>query len=411
MASPSSRREVRVHVSSTFVTNHANAATDSWALTNSAIHKLRVTAADVTGLTQPGISDETLQTRFHTKPPNIAGLSKGSVKLTTYAGGAYANVDVGPEWNVARASLGGYAAVTNARSGTVSAQVSTTNIGMTSVNTYVVAGQAVLIGVKGDGRGNGEVHPINGVSPDHIQLSVATAAAAAVADPLVFCSSLYPDEDATQHYVDVVVAGHASADQFQTCGGVPKMMVEGLGLGEQPRLVFDIMSCDWRYVPTSERVTISHTTSPRGGEPSFDKAIGLAHIGDQGSSTRTAYKVTDVTYDPGIEYAEIPSPSGVNGVGGYQHMPGVGMLEMTVITAEDDGLIDDYPSTAKHIVVQAGHTATKTIAVEFTKAYLSDRPTRVEVNNLTGWRCKFFCTETYNASSDLVGAGQRIHVA
>jgi hypothetical protein len=124
MASPSSIREVRAIVSSTFATVHANAATDSWALTNDSVHKLRVIAADVSGLEQPGIEDETLQTRFHAKPKMIEGLAKGSLKLTTYAGGAYANVQVGPEWNIAAAAAGGFQPPTTSRSIAAGAAVS-----------------------------------------------------------------------------------------------------------------------------------------------------------------------------------------------------------------------------------------------------------------------------------------------
>ena len=410
MASPSSIREVRAIVSSTFATTHANAATDSWALTNSTVKKIRAVEADVSGLTQPGIEDMTLQTRFHQKPPMVAGLAKGNLKIVTYAGGAYSNIYVGPEWNMAAAGAGGMAHVTNARSHTAGAAVTTTNIALDSVNTYVVAGQAALVGVRGDARGGGEVKPINGVSPDHIQLSVATSAAADTSDTVVLSTTIYPDEDAVQQYVDALVIGHASADQLQVIGGAPKFTVAGTAIGELPTLEFDMAVADWQHAPSGARATISHTVSPEGGEPSFYRGTGLIHIGDYNSSTRTAYKVTDITFDPGLTYEEVPSTTGVNGVGGMQHMPGVPTLECTILTAEDDGLIDDYPDTQKTVVLQFGSTATKTFAIELPRCYLDERPQRVEVNNLTGWKLKFHGTEAYTSGNDLRSAAWRIHI-
>jgi len=411
MASPSSIREVRAIVSSTFATVHANAATDSWALTNDSVHKLRVIAADVSGLEQPGIEDETLQTRFHAKPKMIEGLAKGSLKLTTYAGGAYANVQVGPEWTLAAAAAGGIQDVTNARNAAAGAAVSTVNIAIGSVNTYVVAGQAVLVGVRGDGRGGGEVKPVNAVSEDHIGLAVATAGAATTDDTVTFSTTVYPDEDATQQYIDALVVGHAAADQVQTIGGAATFTVGGLGIGELPTLEFDVACADWQYAPSGARATISHCTTPKGGSPSFHRGTGVMHVGDYGSSTRTAYKVTDVSFDPGLVYEEVPSPSGgINGVAAFQHMPGSPTLECTILTAEDDGVLDDFPDTEKAVLLQFGSTATKCIALELPRCYLTARPQRVEVNNLTGWKLAFRGTEECVAGNDLRSAAWRIHI-
>lgn len=410
MASPSSIREVRIIPTTTFHTTHANAATDSWVLTNASVMKLRCIGADVSGLTQPGIDDETLQTRFHAKPPNIAGLAKGTLKLSCYAGGAYSNVNVGPEWELARAAAGGRQDVSNARSSTAGAAVSTVNIAVTSVNTYISAGQAVLVGARGDGRGGGEVKPVNTVSADHIGLAVATAAAADTGDTVVFGTTIYPDEDATQRYIDALVIGHASADQVQVIGGVPTMAFGGLGIGELPTVEYDMAVADWQYAASGSRATISHSDSPRGGAPAFYRGTGLAHIGDYGSSTRTAYKVTDITFSPNVALEEVPSVTGVNGVGDMQRMPSVPTLECTILTAEDDGVLDDFPDTEKAVVMQFGSTATKCFAVELPRCTLVDKPVRVEVNNLTGWRCVFRGTEAYVASNDLRSASYRIHI-
>jgi hypothetical protein len=411
LASPASIREVRVHVTDTFHTSHANAGADGdWNVSNADIHKLRAISVDVSGLTQPGIEDGELQTRMHAKPAMIAGLAKGSLKFSTYAGGAYANVDVGPEWNVARACAGGVQPPTTSRSIAAGAAVDTVNVNLTGVESVASIGMAALIGVRGDGRGGAEVKTINAVDTDHIGLSIATAAAATTSDNVTFSTVIYPDEDATQHYLDALIVGHASADQIQTIGGGVTFGLSGAGIGELPTLDFDVAVADWQHAPSGSRASLLYGTDPRGGDPAFHRGTGIAHIGDHGSSTRTAYKATDWTFSPGISYAEIPSVSGINGVGGHQHLPGSPTMECTIITAEDDGLIDDFPDTAKAVLLQLGSAPRKCIAIELPKCYLTERPQRVEVNNLTGWRLKFRGTEDYVSGNDLRSAAWRIHI-
>lgn len=412
MASPSSLREVRAQVSTTFRSALLNAGADGdWNTTNSVVHKLRAVSVDTSGLTRPGIDDETLQTRMHSKPAMIAGMRKGTAKVVCYAGGAFANTETPPEWNIVHAMCGG-ANVPSNRSALADGQVSTTNVQCTGVGTAlgIGRGMAVLIGSRNDGRGGAEVKPINAITADNIEFGVACSAAPAVGDTMVFSTTLYPDEDATQKYVDLLILGHASADQIQAIGGAGPFSVSGTALGELPKIELSPSMADWEYCASGSRASLQHGVSPHGGSPAFDRAIGLVHIGDKDTNTRVAYKVADFSFNPGLEYAEQPSPSGVNGLEGHQHMPGVPTMEMTIITGEDDGVLSDFPDTEKTVMVQYGHEATKCIAFELQSAYLDELPQRVEVGSLSGWRLKFHGTEDYVSGANCQSAAWRIHI-
>lgn len=405
-------KEFRFRATGTFGVNHLNAAADGmWNTSLANVHKLQVTALDDSGLEQPGIEDETIQTRKYASPPPIPGLARGTVKVTTYLPGAYANVDPTPEMNMAWAILGGHQGPTNARSTTAGAAVDTTNIAGTSLNTYAVAGMMVLCGVKGDGRGGGEVKPINStVDGGHIGLAVATAAAVDTDDPLVFGTAVFPDEDATQQYIDGLIVGHGTANQRQFIGAKGELAFSGLGVGELPKMDTTLTPADWRWCPSDGRASFTQGTAAQGGEPAFNKAIGLVHIGDNGDSTRTAFKCGEFSFNPGHVTDDVPEPSGINGLGAVETMPGAATLEVTVLVDEDAGLIDDFANqTAKTVIVQLGHTARRCVAFHFPKCYLAARPQPAALGNSAAMKLMFRCDESYVSGDDLQSAAWSIH--
>lgn len=411
MASPNSIRELRIKVGTTHRTTFENGAASVWNAVDDTATKLRVIAFDDSGLTQEGISDDTMQTRMHAKDASIAGLRKGDLKFTIYAGAAYSNLAVPPELNIVRASMGGLQSATNARSTTVGAGSTTVNVTVGSASTYVVAGQAALIGVKGDGRGGGEAKPINAVASGSIGLAIACAGAPEEGDAIVFSDTAYLDEDATQQYMDTYAIGHATADHRQTIGGAATYAISGMAPGELPKIEITLMVTDHQYITAAgDKSTLTHATTPRGSDPPYDKGIGLVHVGDYGDSTRTIRKCGNLTFAPGVAYEEIPAPHGVNGVGGFQHMPGVPTAECTLLMDEDAGLIADFTSqTAKSLLFQLGHTAAGCCAIEIPKAYIDALPVPDSVGNLKGLKITIHGTEDFVASNDLRSSAVRIH--
>jgi hypothetical protein len=411
MASPQSLRELRFLVGTTFNTTFTNAASLSWNAVDATAHKVRVTEYDDSGLVQEGIEDETLQTRMHAKPAAVEGLRKGTLKISTYAGAAYSNLAVPPEMNIVRAMMGGLQLTTNARSSTISTGSTTTNINVTSADTYVVAGQMCLVGVKGDGRGGGECLPINSVGTNFVETAVACAVAPNTGDAITFSDTAYLDEDAAQQYIDTLGIGHATADQRQTIGGTGTFTVTGMGPGELPKLEIELLVADHQYVAIGDRSSLTPGTGPQSGGVPYERGIGRVHIGDYNDSTRTARKCGSLVFSSaGVVNEEQPSPSGVNGLDGWQHMPGVPTVECTLLFDEDFGLIADWEGqTAKTVIFQLGHLAAGCVAIELPYALLDALPVPEALNNLSGLKLMMHGTEDYVASNDLRSSPVRIH--
>jgi hypothetical protein len=273
-----------------------------------------------------------------------------------------------------------------------------------------VPGQAVLIGVKGDARGLGEVRPINATHTNWIQLPIATNAAVTAGDALVFSTTTWFDESSDQMYIDSYAIGHGTADHYQTIGGVPSFGVSGTGVGEKPKLDFEVAVQDHQEVAVGDRSSFTQAQSPKGGEPAFNRSMGMVHIGDADSSTRTVIKCTDIAINPNVSFEPDPAPHGVNGQSGFTRMAGVPTGEATLLIDEDFGLLADFEAgTAKHIIVQLGTAATKTIAFEFPSAYLDAKPIPTDVGNLKGIRIVWHGTRDESKSEDMRKSPLLIH--
>jgi len=412
MASPLALREVRVKTGSTFRTEHQNAASSDWNAVDGTATKLRVTVYDDSGLVQEGLEDESLQTRMHAKDAPYEGLRGGTIKLAGYLGGAHANVDWSVGAIIANALLGGCVNPTTARSTVVIAgTITTLNIPYDASLANVVAGQAMLLGTRGDGRGGGEVKPIASVTANAAQLDVAAAVAPNAGDAIVFSTTAYLDEDVAQTYIDGLGIGHATADQRQWIGGAGGLSITGLVPGEAPVMETELMVGDHQYVPTGDRTTLSHAVSPQGNDPATERGLGMFQVSDHDSTTRTLVKGGDITFESGVAVEAFPNHAGLNGLGGFQRIPGVPKMEFTLLYDEDMlGLRDDFTGqTAKLIIYQTGTSATQTAAIEFPKAYLAAAPVPAALGNVSGVKIAVHGTEDFVASDNLLSSAVRIH--
>ncbi len=424
MASPTGIKELRIKLGTTARTTFENAAVGSWDQTNTSpeVIKLKALAYDPSGLSHDGIKDTTLQQRFYSSPPAIPGLRTGKVKFTTYMPAANGALTASPEVNILGALWGGVALPTNARGTTVSGtSPSTVNVSITSASTYAVAGQAALIGTRGDGRGNGRVYPINAVASGSIGLALATTAAPTTGDVVVFSSTCYPQENVTQTYIDTLAIGTqpggvptASADQIQTIGGAGTVKMTSLGVGDLPKMEIELDVMDWQYANVGSRASISPHATSKGGNPPFEKGTGMFHIGDTSTSVQALLKAGDFSFTDGITYAPVPGFNGINAKEAFQKIPGEAKLECTVLVDEDMlGLLDDFQHpngmTAKRIVLQMGHTNTKCCALELPKAYLDAAPIPTALGNLQGVKLKIHAEEFSETNNNLVDAAWKLH--
>lgn len=419
-AAPKSLHEVRVSITGSFLTNHLNAATDSWALTNTDIHKIRALDYDESGLKQDGLEDVAIQTRHYDKPAPIPGLRVGTLKLSMPAGGEYSNIMTNPAMNILSVALGGIALPTSQRSATVAATSggTTTNIPVATASTFVVAGQAILLGVRGDGRGNGEVRPIANVGTTYVTAAYPFSAAPASGDPVIFSTTVYPNGEATQLYLHTLGLGHATTDQTQTISGSATAKLSKLGVGELPQFDFEISPADWRPVPTTDRTTASQSAAYRGTPPAFDKSIGFFHFDDLTAQTRNVKQGGDFSVDFGVKCEAIPAPGGVNGIGDWCKQPGVPSAEFKIVRArpssvtDEDmpGISDDFTAqTAKRAMFQFGHSNGKCLAIEFPMAYIAERPTTDTLGAFSAIKVKIHGAENSVATTNIEKASVRIH--
>jgi hypothetical protein len=411
MASPDKIRELRIRRYTAFRDSFSNSANGNMNALNGTATKLRVTEYDPSGLVQENFPDETLRTRFHAQGSSINGLRKGTFSATMYYGGGWANVGATPEEDLLKVTCGGQALPTTARSGVIQGSDSTTtSLNVASINTRLVVGQAVLVGAKGDGRGNGEVKPVNAVSGNLATLAIACIAAPTAGDAVVYSSTTYPDEDAAQQYVEALAIGHGTADQRQAINCVPTFSITGFSPGEVPKVAFEFQCSDHRWVPVSERSSLTKTKLPEGQEPAYSRGVGMIQIGDFGQPARNVEKAGDITFEPGMTFEEIPEPTGLNGIGGYLQMPGVPTMEATLLVDEDFGLVADHDAqTAKTVVVQLGHAQGACAAIEIPKCYLDKMPESASLGNLQGMKIMVHGDEAYVDGNDLRSAVFRIH--
>lgn len=408
MASPVVLREIRTRIVTAVNPTHANAASATW----TGATKMLPASYDDAGLKQEGFPDDNLKTRLFDAGAPTPGLSRGTYKMSFRGLGSYANTDPTPEQILMNAVCSGIALPTTNRNVAIAAGSSTTIINIATCNSFMRPGQALLIGRKGDGKGNGEVKPILECNAGAAILAIACNAAPAENDPAVISTSIWPDEDGTQTYIEHLAIGAATDDQKQTVGGQGKMGFSGLGMSERPTLDLDMTAADWRTCPTDSRASLQHAVSPQRGTVTFGKGIGLCHVGDYNTATRASFKYAEVSHDPGLAYAEVPGPGGVNGVEGWEKVKGNPKTTLTLLYDEDmPGLASDFGNgQAKHILIQHGHEMGKCFAIEQRKSYVDDSCPAKAAGPLAGVVLTTHGCDDYNASSNIKSAAVVYHM-
>lgn len=379
MASPSRIREAVYTSGTTLSTSFTNAATINGT-------KIRLTSIGLDGLTYASEEDQTLDSQLVSNRENIATHKEGALKIGMYLEGAYSNTDSGQVATLMSYSLGGLEAP-GARTDLVETSSTATTINATSHGRKV--GTAVMVGSYGDGQGNGEVHRVGAINANDFTLAMALNAAPDNADTMVYSTTVF-FYDTTQTYSDWLVMGKSAEDQVQAIGCAGPFTVSGLGPREVPMVEFELMSTDWAEVASANRASLS-STSPSGGQPAINRSIGAVFIGDNGATTRGLYKATSISINPGITFAKIDDPAGPNYNGGWKIIGYKPTFEFELLIEGNSdplpGFYDDFaaqPMTAKQVLIQFGHTATRTVAFDFPKAYFDTVPIRNSSGELMG---------------------------
>jgi len=384
MAAPHALREVRYLSGTTFNLTFTNAAAAAWAAGTAT--KLRVIGwePDFKFESEP---DATLQQRVHGAPANIPTIRTGTVKMTTYLDVAQSDATASPIATFLSLMAGG---IDNPAARTDAAEAGGSTTALIVTAHGLVVGNAVLIGTRGDAKGNAEVRSIATVTnANAVALTMATSVAAAAADALVYGTTIYFDEAATQKYIDLLAIGKSAEDQLQAIGCMGGFELTSTGPDQVPRCEFSLRVGDWQEVPSGERDQLEPASAVQGNAPPGVRGMGGFFIGDNGATTRGTLRVSDIKINPGLAFGPMPGYNGVNGIEGWVRVPSRPTLEFTALLDGGadplPGLYDDFVAgTAKQIMIQWGTTAQHCAAVEFPKFYLDAPPERVAVGALSG---------------------------
>lgn len=413
-AAPNRIREVRYLNGTSLNTTFTAASNAAWAAGTAT--KLRVIDdVDQSSLEYPSEPDPTLESQLYRARAHIPTIRTGSVKFSMFLEGAESDTSANPVATLLSHIMGGIQNPNSARTDAAEASGSSTVVKMTTHSSET--GTAILVGTRGDSKGGAEVRVVTDTNANAVTATMAFPGTPATSDAVVNSTTVFFD-DATQQYIDGLVIGKSTEDQWQWLGGMGPFSLEGLNPGEIPKVGFDLSVVDHQIVPAADRDQLEPTSATQGNQPALNRGIGGCFIQDNGTTTRAAFKIADLVINPNVTFQPIPDPNGVNGLGGWQRVPSEPTFEFTAILeggADPFGWVADFENgatstgmQAKQLLFQFGHTAQRCVAIDFPKAYFDARPTRVEAGGLAAVRVvghgEFGTTGTALADS-----GMRIH--
>lgn len=260
----------------------------------------------------------------------------------------------------------------------------------------VAPGQAVLVGVRGDARGGGQVRPIRAEGTDFVDLTMSLPAAPADADAIWLSHTVFPDPTVATEFIEFLLIGR-DGRQINAVGcQCTGMSLSGLGTagGEEPTLSLTFMPIAWRWEPTASLETISDS-APSGAPSPQNIGLGGIFHGDHGYTSTAAYQFIsggDVQITPNFAYRPRRSPEGSLGpiVNWTQER---GICEYAVKAYSGVGTPVPFPQyvetdfdgdTKMQLIVQLGAAADYCAAIELPASYIDQRPRPAEFDGFGG---------------------------
>jgi len=418
MPGPSAIRELRYKAGSSITSAFTDLDQAAWAPGTAT--KLRITGFDASGLTYEAAEDATLQDRMYGAPNNIPTLQKGEIKFNTYLGSGSSDTDENPICTLMGAVIGDTESpTTNKTVDLDSSGVHTaTRLYSSGVEAYCEPGMAVLVGVRGDGRGDGRVGVIEDTGSDYIDLKFGLPGAPSDGDAIVISHTAYLTDQSTQKFLDFAAIGYNEAsDQLNVIGCQGTFTLSGLAPGELPQCEWIFMARDYREESSQGSVDqLEPTSAALGNRPPVNKGVGCFQFNDASGSTMKTFHISDLGIEPNVTYEPVPSPCGANGIATWQRVPGRPGASFNVTLDDSDsdvmpGLHDDFLNgTAKWLVAQFGHTAERCCAIEMQNFYLDAAPTRVDIGSLAGINVTGHADwGTNDVTTELRGSSFKVH--
>lgn len=433
MASLHRVKELRFLSGTTFQTAWSSGAGDetddanatAWAAGTAT--KVRMAAMpDFSGLEYKFAENPTIESQHMVGRDPIPTLGDGSFKFSMFLSGANSDATASSLATVMSKIMGG---VENPGARTDEADSSgthtATRLYAAGIEGNVKPGVGVLVGTRGDGRGEAEARPISAEGTDFIDVPMAWSAAPNNNDAVVLATTVYYHPEATQDYLHFLAIGHSAEDQQQMLSCMGGFELSDLAPGEVPMVTFELSCAVWQEVPSGQRDQLEPGTAPSGNILKPELGRGGFFLQDNGTTTRATFKAANISIDPGVAYVAVPDPNGVNGIGGWQKQFSPPTCEFDLILEGNadplPGLYDDFANgaaaagaQAKQLILQWGHTAQRCCMIDFQKFWIDGAPVRSEVGGLAAVKVKGHgefapMSDPTDADTALANSPMRIH--
>lgn len=381
-------REVLVNDESSFCENANSAASNTYTV------RLPVDDVQVT-LNQERLPDVAIQNRQNERLPGYLGVRSAEITLTFPFYGASSAVtstaSANELYTLLKDGLGNGLLV----DGSVAGSTPTT----TDLNTTSTAEAVVLVGAKGDGKGDGQPFVYSDTGGTGY---VALPAAPAQSDVVYGSLMTYPKENpaTTKRFL---VGWTESGAQYSIMGCQLSAIAISLPIGEKPTIALTYQAAYWdqctETIPHSVAMPNHNWAPVAGGSMNFQTVS---------TTTRNAIspRSVDLTIDLGLA-AKI----GPGGVGTYQHIVGwertkaVAALDFEVpwsTTYQTLFDTDGSSTTHKHILFSSSATAGRCVGFYLRRAFpAGSRPTFTDADGIRYQRVTYHAREGSSNTSDL----------
>ena len=377
-------------------------------------------------LTQPRIADESMVNALHQRYPGYAGVREGELEFTVFATGHVTSTASGAltssHWLYTLLSKGlggGNTGDTGTDIDTGAGTPDADTIYTTANPGDFAAGSILRVGSKGDGRGDGQAAAVSTVSSQTVELLTALPGSAADEDVVYAALVAYPasvghtDLGGTTASLAFIASNLDTGAQWHLLGCELMGLSLNLSIGSPPTLTFRYKVAWWaRDADTTPSAVALATqnTGPWAGGGLFYQTVGTTT-----RATIAAHSLS-LSLDLGlVEHRTNDGAADYQTITGYTRTHTRASLTISQLydTAPETLWDSDGPNTTyKHILCASGTTDGKVFGFYLPKCFIDgNRPSREDVNGLTGVSHTLVATEGPTTTSDLTKSPVRFFIA
>lgn len=385
--------------------NAANPSANTWA------HRFPILSFDVASPRQSRDTDGSMQNRLAESRPGFLGTRTAEIGFTTYWDGGIQS-DLSSTYLLERIGTLGSSYAASVTSATDAAT-------FTAGSNFAAQGAVARVGVKGDGRGDGQaaVFATYSWSSPTASLGLATAlpATPATSDPIVYAHNIWINDQAeTWSSSRFLIAFVEAGAQYHFMGCFPRRLDFTISAGSLPTVRYAYSAAYW------DRVAVT-TPSDLDLHDGYVSPVcgGSVVLQDVGTTARSTIAPIETTLSIEIERLEGHGPA--PGQAAYQTMWNVTKGRHVVAasflvpwsTANDQFYSADGGATQhKQILVTSNAVNGRSVGFYLPRAYpIGDRPTFEDRNGLAYQRLTFRAREGTDTTSALTRSAVRLFMS